>query len=306
MSSLIGGQRLPVIYESLPPALSGPDSTARAAAALARVLSGFGDIVDALLVPQVEDESGGGLQIERPVKDDAIEFVSRYLESARPASPRTAIVAQPLTHLPGKGIEALLDRAASAGVAALAVVGPANREQGGANPTSTTAAIARCAADPRIRTGAIAIHARSAEPARMVAKVRAGAEFFLSKIFFDAESMAATIAAYGRACGKAGVAPARIYLSLVPIISPPTARLMARVINPGRRLPEPAAAIPDAAVGPSTVAYLKDLLAATLESGTAAGVPLGVAVGHVTERNVRLSLELLSAVGEFKQASAEV
>ena len=300
ISSLIRGGRLPVIYESLPPALGGADATGRAAAALARTLSGFGDVVDALLVPQVEDESGGGLQIERYVKDDAIAFVARYLEQAGDPSPRAAIVAQPLTHLPDAEIGPLLDRAAGAGVGALAVVGPASRDQAGANPTSTAAAIARCAADPRISSGAIAIHARDSEPARMLAKIGAGAEFFLSQIYYDAESMAAAIAAYGSACRQAEVSPARLFLSLVPVVSPATARLMAQVINPGRRLPEPAAAIPAAAVGPSTVDYLTDLLAATLEAGAAAGVPLGVSVGHVTERNVRLSLELLTAVSRFR------
>ena len=134
----------------------------------------------------------------------------------------------------------------------------------------------------------------------MLAKIGAGAEFFLSQIYYDADSMASTIAAYGRACRQAGIEPARLFLSLVPVISPPTARLLAKVINPGRRLPEPAAAIPAAAVGTSAVDFLQDLLAATLEAGTAAGVPLGVSIGHVTERNVRLSLELLAAVGRFK------
>lgn len=300
MFSLISGQQLPVVYESLPPALGGIGARVHAAAALARTLTGFGDIVDALLVPQVEDESGGGLEIERYVKDDAIAFVARYLEMAQPPAPRTAIVAQPLTHLADAAIQSLLDRAARAGIGALAVVGPASRDQASANPTSTVAAIARCAADPRICPGAIAIHARDAEPARMLAKTRAGAEFFLSQIYYDADSMAATIAAYGRACQAAEVTPARLFLSLVPVISQPTARLMAKVINPGRRLPEPAAAIPAAAIGPATVDYLKDLLAATLEAGSAAGVPLGVSIGHVTERNVRLSLELLSVVGQFK------
>ena len=300
MSNLIGGQRLPVVYESLPPALGGEGTSTNAAAALARTLSGFGDIVDALLVPQVEDESGGGLQVDRYVKDDAIAFVARYLELAKAPSPRNAIVAQPLTHLPDAEIGSLLDRVAGAGIDALAVVGPSSRDQAGANPTSTAAAITRCAADPRIGCGAIAIHARDSEPARMLAKIRAGAEFFLSQIYYDADSMAATITAYGRTCRQSGIKPARLFLSLVPVISPPTARLMAKVINPGRRLPEPAAAIPAGAVGPSTVDFLKDLLAATLETGSAAGVPLGVSIGHVTERNVRLSLELLAAVGQFK------
>ena len=291
---------MPVVYESLPPALGGAGASSNAAAALARTLSGFGDIVDALLVPQVEDESGGGLQIDRYVKDDAIAFVARYLELAQSPSPRTAIVAQPLTHLADAEIGSLLDRAAGAGIGALAVVGPTSRDQAGANPTSTVAAITRCAADPRVRCGAIAIHARHAEPARMLVKIGAGAEFFLSQIYYDAESMASTIAAYGRACRQAGIQPARLFLSLVPVISPATARLMAKVINPGQRLPEPAAAIPAGAVGPSAVDYLKDLLAATLEAGSAAGVPLGVSIGHVTERNVRLSLELLAAVGQYK------
>lgn len=301
MSSWIGSRALPVIYESLPPALGGSDSPthAAAAAALARTLSGFGDVVDALLVPQVEDESGGGLEIARHVKDDAIAFAASYLEQARPATPRTVIVAQPLTHLRKKGIRNLLDRAAEAGIDSLAVVGPANRDQAGANPTSTMQAIACCAADPRVRTGAIAIHARRAEADRMLAKTRAGADFFLTQIYYDAASMAATIADYGRVCGQGGIEPARVILSLVPVISPPTARLLARVINPGQRLPEPAAAIPAAAVGPTTVDYLIDVLAATLEAGSAAGVPLGVSIGHVTERNVRLSLELLSAVANL-------
>lgn len=300
MSSLISDRQLPVIYESLPPAVGGMGDPVQAAAALARTLTGFGDIVDAVLVPQVEDESGGGLKVERYAKDDAIAFVARYLEAAQAPAPRTAIVAQPLTHLGDAAIETLLDRVAGAGIGALAVVGPSSRDQASVNPTSTVAAIARCAADPRIRTGAIAIHARNAEPARMLAKAGAGAEFFLSQIYYDADSMAATIAAYGRTCREADVKPARLFLSLVPVISPPTARLMARVINPGRRLPEPAAAIPSEAVGPGTVDFLKDLLAASLEAGAAAGVPLGVSIGHVTERNVRLSLELLSVVGQFK------
>ncbi len=300
MSSLFSGRQLPVIYESLPPALGGAGGPSHAAAALARTLSGFGDIVDALLVPQVEDESDGGLEIDRYVKDDAIAFVARYLAAAQAPAPLGTIVAQPLTHLQDEHIQALLDRAAGAGVSGLAVVGPASSSQAGVNPTTTAAAIARCAADPRVIPGAIAIHARNAEPARMLAKIRAGAEFFLSQIYFDADSMADTIAAYGRACRQAGIEPARVFLSLVPVISPPTARLMAKVINPGRRLPEPAAGIPTAAVGPGTVDYLMDLLAATLEAGSAAGVPLGVSIGHVTERNVRLSLELLAAVGRFR------
>ena len=300
MSSWHGDRALPVVYETLPPALGAGESSARAAAALARTLSGFGDIVDAVLIPQVEDETGGGLSIERAAKADAIAFAARYLELARPPAPRAAMVAQPLTHLPGAGIASLLDRAAGAGVAALAVVGPAARKQAGANPTSTTAAIERCAADRRFRAGAIAIHARPAEADRMLAKTRAGAEFFLTQIYYDAASMAATVADYGRACGKAGIRPARVFLSLVPVVSPPTARLMRRVINPGRRLPEPAAAIPPAAVGPQSVGYLRDLLAATLGAGADSGVPLGVSIGHVTERNVRLSLELLAAVAEFR------
>lgn len=300
MSSLLCGRDLPVIYESLPPALGGAGATTRAAEALARTLSGFGDIVDGLLVPQVEDESDGGLEVQRHAKDDAIAFVARYLELARAPAPRTAIVAQPLTHLPDAAIGALLDRVAAAGIDGLAVVGPASRIQAGANPTSTAAAIARCAGDRRIRPGAIAIHAREAEPARMLAKIGAGAEFFLSQIFYDTDSMAATVGAYGRACREAQTKPARLFLSLVPVISPPTARLLGKVINPGRRLPEPAAAIPAAAVGPATVDYLKDLLAATLEAGSAAAVPLGVSIGHVTERNVRLSLELLAAVSDFR------
>jgi hypothetical protein len=300
MTNLIFDQRLPVVYESLPPAVSGAGNSVNAAAALARTLSGFGDIVDALLVPHVEDESGGGLKIDRYVKDDAIAFAARYLELAQAPAPRAAMVAQPLTHLPDAQIQSLLDRVASTGIGALAVVGPASRDQAGANPTSTSAAITRCAADPRIRCGAIAIHARTAEPARMLAKIRSGAEFFLSQIYYDADSMAATIASYGRSCRQAEIKPVRLFLSLVPVISPPTARLMAKVINPGQRLPEPAAAIPADAVGPSAVDFLKDLLAATLEAGAAAGVPLGVSIGHVTERNVRLSLELLAAVGQFK------
>ena len=300
MSSWDSDGKLPILYETLPPALSGPTSGPSAALALARTLAGFGDIVDAVLVPQVEDESGSGLQINRDTKDDAIAFAARFLEAARAPAPRTAIVAQPLTHLSEPRIRTLLSRAAASGIAALAVVGPSSRDQASRAETPTRSAIACCAAEPRLVAGAIAIHARAAEPDRMLAKRRAGAEFFLSQIYFDAPSMASTIAAYGRVCRRAGTTPARLYLSLAPVISAATARLMGRVINPGNRLPVPAAGIPDGAIGPGSVAYLRDVLAETLAAGADSGVPLGISIGHVTERNVRLSLELLTAVAEFK------
>ena len=300
MSSFLDGRDLPVLYESLPPARVGPDSLDRSAEALERTLRGFGDVVDALLVPQVEDESEAGLKIDRPAKDDAVAFAARYLEVASPPAPRQALVAQPLTQLEEAGIRARLDSMSAAGIGALAVVGPPSSEISRASPTSTLAAIACCAADGRLAAGAIAIHARRGEPARMLAKTRAGARFFISQIYYHAESMTETISEYGRICRDAGVEPARVFLSLVPVISPPTARLMARVINPGRRLPEPAAAIPPAAIGSASIAFLCRLLAATLEAGVESSVPLGVSVGHVTERNVRLSLELLAAAADFR------
>ncbi len=300
MSSWDDSIKLPLLYESLPPVLSGPSTQNIAAIALARTLSGFGDIVDAVLVPQVEDESAKGLRIDRPAKDDAIAFAARYLEAAQGPAPRRAIVAQPLTHLTEPEIRTLLERSNRAGIAALAVVGPSSRAKANTAPTSTAAAIACCAADQRLRAGAIAIHARAAESDRMVAKVRAGAEFFLSQIYYDADSMARTIAAYAQACRDAEIAPARLFLSLAPVISPATARLMARIINPGNRLPAPAASIPPAAIGPTSIAYLVGLLAATLAAGEEFDVPLGVSIGHVTERNVRLSFELLTAVADLK------
>lgn len=290
---------LPVFYESLPPLSQSSRTTKLAAEALARTLVGFSDIVDAICVPQVEDERSSGLIIHRAPKADAIEYVRHYLEIARLGAPRSAMIAQPLTAFTGAEIDALLQRIVGTGIAALAVVGPPTAAKSKVAPTSTLAAIARASDGGHLVIGAIAVHARLGEPERMVAKVKAGASFFVSQIFYDAPSMRELICNYALACERAGMPPARLIFSLAPIISKATARLMAKIINPGQRLGEPAAGIPELAIGAETVNFLASLLGETVAAGRAVGVPLGISIGHVTERNVRLSLELAATIGKI-------
>ncbi len=253
------------------------------------------------MIPEVVDESAGGLSMDRDPKVGAVEYAAAYLQCAQAPSPGAALIALPLTGYRDTQIDSLLADVARAGISGAIVVGPSTSAETAEAKTSTMAALRRIADAGTVRTGAIAIHARPNEPARMVAKVSAGADYFVSQLFYDGPSMNATIGEYAEAARAAGQTPRRIFLSLAPVISTATARLMANVINPGRRLNGPAAAIPDAAVGPQSIEYLRHLIVSTIDAGASAGVPIGISVGHVTERNHRLSFELLAAVSTVVQ-----
>ena len=64
------------------------------------------------------------------------------------------------------------------------------------------------------------------EPDRMLAKQRAGIEFFTSQVVFDPESVTRLIEDYDDTCRAASVDPVPVFLSFAPITSPRDARFL--------------------------------------------------------------------------------
>jgi 5,10-methylenetetrahydrofolate reductase len=65
--------------------------------------------------------------------------------------------------------------------------------------------------------GNIAIPQRTGEPHRMLAKTRAGAQFFTTQILFDAEQVIQMVREYDLLCRQAAIPPATLVLSFAPL-----------------------------------------------------------------------------------------
>lgn len=133
------------------------------------------------------------------------------------------------------------------------------------------------------------------EPDRMLAKQRAGIEFFTSQVVFDPEPVTRLLGDYDDTCRAAGVDAAPVFLSFAPITGRKNARFLEQLgVDIPSDIREWILGAGDHTARRSIrVAehVLEEVLTAIRRENLA--VPVGINVGHVMQYNVEPSEQLL-------------
>lgn len=291
------------LYEAVPP--DGDASEAAVVDRADRIADALaGQSVDAINVPEIRVEAGD--DDDRPrgtlTKQDPREFGRRVAD--RLGGDVDVVVNHVVVHDPPaaqeRWFEATYDEY---GVENVVVVGGGSSGVDYPGPSvSDGVELARRVGttggtDPCL--GGITIPGRRRtdfdEPDRMLAKQRAGIEFFTSQVVFDPETVLRLLADYDDACQAAGVEPAPVFLSFAPITRPADARFLERL---GVEIPADARAwILDAddhveRRGARVAEHVLDEVLTGVHRNDLA-VPVGVNVGHVMQYNVGASERLL-------------
>jgi hypothetical protein len=261
------------------------------------------ELVDAVNVPEIRDESRNGQRtLDLPAKMDPRDFV----DTLRGHFPHDTpfLVNHPTVHDPPHELEAWIRQTRDRGVTDLVLVGGESSDRTYAGPGPVAAArLARRTLGPEAALGGITIPTRRRagardEPARMVAKAKAGIDFFTSQVIYESDAMRALVTDYAAACEAAGAAPRPIFLSFAPITRPKDARFLQWL---GVTIPKQTRArILDGGPGAArrsqkeATQILQEVLAHVADARLR--VPIGLNVEHVMRYNVDPSARLLNAL----------
>ena len=303
------------VFEFIPPETDdGPEALVRSAAGLTRSLAGFGSDLDAIYIPQIVDESTGGIFISRPDRVEARNYAALVARDPNLHPEIEMLITHPFPYTPMDEIETWFgETIGELGIRNIVAVGPA------LSATNLTGLSAMAALErlrqlsdkgPTITRGAIAMDTRRSdpdsgirdEPDRMVQKVLSGAQFFTTQLFYSSEGMIKLLQDYADESERQGVPTRRVFLSVAPIASKSTLRvvdaLLGRPVETEVR--EDIFSDPTGR-GNRSIVSIETMLREVFDHcyGNALGIPLGVSIGHVTEGNFRFAHELLHSLPEL-------
>lgn len=147
--------------------------------------------------------------------------------------------------------------------------------------------------------GGVMIPHRENEEQRMVAKVEAGASFFVTQILFSQEDVGPLLVRYSALCAKSGVDPKRVVLSFAPVTSERNLKFMEWLgvqLHPCFR--EDLLRFPASMVQRSRLEAMK-ALTRLFEGPIPSDVPLGLNIEHVMDQNTAAALDLLQEMSEI-------
>lgn len=298
-------ERRPLFFEPVP--LPGRARSERVAAYLDELAGRLSRVarLDAIDVPELVDENHEGRPYYRSV--DPRTFAERLAERTG----RPAIVNKVVAHLASpEALEGWARETVERGLANLVLVGGSSRYIPYPGPAVTEAnRICRAIVGPHGGLlGNIAIPQRIGEAHRMLSKTRAGARFFTTQIVFDADHVLALLRAYDALCLQAGVPPASLLVSVVPLADEGDAEFVRWL---GADIPESAEQAilngeEPGATGRS-IRYAVRLWESVRDGAARAGVvvPIGVNVEQITARHLPAAAEMLEAFAAAIDAPAE-
>ncbi len=293
-----------LIYEVVPPE---PHTTVKAlrrsAATLCFTLKGF-ENVDAIYIPEVTDESERGEKIARHAKVPARRFAA-FVKSNHPE--KDLIITQPFSYLPKNGAEDwLVETSGKYGIKNIVVVGPSHRKLKlpGYSVVETADLIRKLNRKRKtdIFPGGIAIDTRENEAQRMVEKAKHGIGYFTTQLFYTADGMIKLLGEYAAESEKQRVVPRRVFLSVSPISSASTAKVIENLIE--RKIDEGLKTYlfsKDGGIGNRSIQRIEEMFTRLFDHcyGEHASVPLGICVEHITDSNFKYALELVYSLGEL-------
>ena len=297
-----------ILYEAVPPNEAASEETAADRAdRVARLLADRH--VDAINVPEIRvEEDDGDHRLGELEKQDPRGFGRRIVD--RMATDTDVVVNHVIVHDPPPAQEEWFEAAyGEYGVENVVIVGGGSSGIDYPGPSvSEGVELARRVGDAvgsNPCLGGITIPSRRREefdePDRMLAKQRAGIDFFTSQVVFDPGPVTRLLEDYDAVCRKAGVDPAPVFLSFAPITCPRDARFLDGL---GVDIP---ADIREWVIDSDGDAERRGLRAAehVLDEVLTAvrrddlTVPVGINVGHVMRDNVEASGRLLDRLIEL-------
>jgi 5,10-methylenetetrahydrofolate reductase len=299
-------RRRPLFFEPVPPPARSPPGRVESAVQELSERLRRTPRVDAVDVPELVDENHDGRPYFRSV--DPRSFAHRVAERAE----LSAIVNKVVAHLESPaGVEAWALETAGMGIHGAVLVGGSSRYIPYPGPPVAEAnricrpVFARHAGV----IGNIAIPSRMGEPHRMLAKTRAGAEFFTTQIVFDEVATARTVLEYGQLCTQAGLVPAAVLVSFAALADEIDAEFVRWL---GAEIPESAERSilngDDHGAGARSVTHALGVWARLAERHRAARseVPLGVNIEQISARHLATAVEMLEAFTRGIDAGADV
>lgn len=262
--------------------------------------------LDGLNLPQVLDENHMGQPFLRNM--DPREFAARLGDDLE-VDP---IVNNVVSHIPSSAafrawVKESLD---SFGFRSFVLVGGANSRVRYPGPSVLEAnQIMRSAAKDRddVALGNITIPDRDDEVNRLIAKTRAGCDFFTTQVLFEAEPMATVLRAYGKRCAAEGLEPSTVLLSFAPLSDYQDLEFVAwlgATVTP--RTEEALFNAAGASPGRASIAVARTLWshlhAAAAQSRPA--VPLGVNIEEVSLHNFDLAVQMAAEFPAWRQGKA--
>ncbi len=158
-----------------------------------------------------------------------------------------------------------------------------------------------------VTCGNILIPERAGEVARLVAKTRAGCQFFTTQVLFEPEPVGSVLREYGEACAGEGLPPATVLLSFAPVADYEDVEFLAWL--GATMTPETEEALLDRSgrePGRASLEVASSILARTRDSvaGTRHAVPLGVNVEEIAVHNLDLAVRMAKELPSWKDAKA--
>jgi 5,10-methylenetetrahydrofolate reductase len=301
----------PVVFEVVPPGRRVGEKTLASLVRRVRDAVRAMPHIDAVNVPEVLDENHAGEPFYRNMDPRA------FVEHLGPDLGVDPIVNKVVAHVPSlASLRKWIRESTGQGLRNFVLVGGTNSRIRYPGPSVVEANREFRAATRRRRDatlGNITIPERDDEVERLVAKTRAGADFFTTQVLFEAEPMATVLRAYGKRCASEGLLPATVLLSFAPVsdygdieflvwlgatITPATeeALLTADGRPPGR-----------ASIDVARALWSHLQAAARLSRPP---VPLGVNIEEVSVHNLDLAIEMArefpSWTGQTRARSSDV
>lgn len=206
----------PVVIEVVPPGRRASEKSLSALVDRVREAVRSLPYLDAVNVPEVLDENHAGQPFYRNMGPR--DFVKRL---GLGASIET-IVNKVVAHF--ASVDALRkwlrESVETHGLRNFVLVGGTNsriRYPGASVVEANVAFRAALTRRKDVALGNITIPEREHEVDRLIAKTRAGCDFFATQVLFEAEPMATVLRGYGKRCASEGLRPATVLLSFAPV-----------------------------------------------------------------------------------------
>jgi 5,10-methylenetetrahydrofolate reductase len=295
---------VPLVFEVVPPHRRASAKFLEAFTERVRHAVGAIPELDALNLPEVIDENHIGRPFYRNLDP------RRCVEMVNHTLPAETIVNKVVVHLEGAGaVEAWLRETLEQGFRNIVLAGGTSSHNDYPGPPVAAAnALFRAVAGarPGLACGNITIPERPGEVARLLAKTRAGCDFFTTQVLFEPEPVTTVLREYGDACAAEGLDPAAVLLSFAPVadyadieflqwlgatVSDATEEaLLADEANPGRASFD---------VARATWATVRDAMA-----GARHPVPLGANIEEISLHNFDLAVAMAAEFPRWRSARA--
>ncbi len=293
------------IFEFIPPEIhTSEESLMASASALTRTLKGFHGDVHGVYIPEIVDETARGIDIRRPERVGAKLFASYVKNECKDQFQLDSLITHPFAHTPTQDTQDWLKSTHNdLDIQNIVVVGPSTRHSRLPGMSVTQALSYMSLLNKQAYNffpGAIAIASRRAsgnddEPMRMVRKIRAGAKYFTTQIFYDTATMIDLLESYSSTCETHSIEPVRVFLSVAPIASRHTLKVISALgASPPDNMIDSIFA-QDGSTGNRSIKMIETMLKQIFDHchNNNLNIPLGLCIGHVTEGNIRLAYELL-------------